>query len=387
MGSWGGEPLGGRHIVLLSWRDTGNPEGGGAELYLERIAAGLVERGALVTVFTAAYPGAASSDVRHGVRYVRRGGKLSVYLRGLLVLLGRRLPGGIGRVDLVVDIQNGMPFLSRLVTRLPVVVLVHHLHREQWPVVYPGLAGRIGWGIESRLAPLVYRDCQYVTVSRATRDELRDLGIDATRIAVVHNGTDAAVEEQPERTAYPSICVVSRLVPHKRIELAIDAVAALRGDLPDLRLTIVGSGWWEDELKAHATRSGAADSIEFTGFVDEETKAAVYARSWLMALPSLKEGWGLVVSEAARFGTPTVAFRAAGGTQESVADGVSGVLVDDEGGFVAALKDLLTDDVERKELSQGALAHAGEFSWDRSTQAFSQVVEAALEGDRIATTD
>lgn len=387
MDSWGGEPLDGRHIVLLSWRDTGNPEGGGAELYLEQVAVGLIERGARVTVFAAAYPGSPASSVRHRVRYVRRGGKVSVYLRGLLVLLCRRLPGGIGRVDLVVDIQNGMPFLSRLVTRLPIIVLVHHLHREQWPVVYPGLAGRIGWWIESRLAPLVYRHCQYVTVSRASRAELRDLGVDAERIAVVHNGTDAAVEAQPERTTYPSICVVSRLVPHKRIELAIDAVATLRADLPDLRLTIVGSGWWEDELKAHAARSGAADAIEFTGYVDETVKAAVYARSWLMALPSLKEGWGLVISEAARFGTPTVAFRAAGGTQESVADGVSGVLVDDERGFVAALRALLTDDVERKELSQGARAHAGTFSWERSRQAFSEVVEAALRGERTATTD
>jgi len=378
--------LAGRRVAILSWRDTGNPEGGGAELYLERVAAGLVARGAQVTVLTAAYPGAPADETRLGVRYVRRGGKLSVYLRGLLALLCRRLPGGIGRVDLVVDIQNGMPFFSRLVTR-PVVVLVHHLHREQWPVVYPGVTGKVGWWVESRLAPLLYRHCQYVTVSRATRDELRRLGVDGRRIAVVHNGTDAAVEDKPERTSYPSICVVGRLVPHKRVELAIDAVASLHRDFPDLRLTIVGSGWWEDELRAYALCSGAAEAIEFTGFVDDRTKEEVYARSWLMALPSLKEGWGLVVSEAARFGTPTVAFRAAGGTQESVSDGISGVLVDDEAGFESALRGLLTDDVERKELSQGARAHAGEFSWDRSTQAFAEVIETALRGELTATTD
>ena len=386
MSHLGEAALAGRRVAILSWRDTGNPEGGGAELYLERVAAGLVARGARVTVLTAAYPGAPADETRLGVRYVRRGGKLSVYLRGLLALLCRRLPGGIGRVDLVVDIQNGMPFFSRLVTR-PVVVLVHHLHREQWPVVYPGVTGKVGWWVESRLAPILYRHCQYVTVSRATRDELRRLGVEGRRIAVVHNGTDAAVEDKPERTSYPSICVVGRLVPHKRVELAIDAVASLRRDFPDLRLTVVGSGWWEDELRAYALRSGAADAIEFTGFVDDRTKEDVYARSWLMALPSLKEGWGLVVSEAARFGTPTVAFRAAGGTQESVSDGISGVLVDDEAGFESALRGLLTDDVERKELSQGARAHAGEFSWDRSTQAFAEVVETALRGELTATTD
>ncbi len=50
------------------------------------------------------------------------------------------------------------------------------------------------------------------------------------------------------KTHYPSICVVSRLVPHKQIEQAIAAVVQLRGELPDLRLTVVGSGWWEHKL-------------------------------------------------------------------------------------------------------------------------------------------
>jgi glycosyltransferase involved in cell wall biosynthesis len=372
---------------MLSWRDIGNPEGGGAEHYLHRIATGLVESGTEVTVLTAAYAGAPEDESIDGVRYVRRGGKLTVYLAALLALLGRRLPGGIGKVDLVVDIQNGLPFFSRLVTRLPVVVLVHHVHREQWPVVYPGRAGRLGWWIESRLAPRLYRRCQYVTVSRASRDELCRLGVDAARIAVVHNGADQAVTERPALTEHPSICVVGRLVPHKRVELAIDAVAVLRTELPRLRLTVVGSGWWEDEIKAYAERRGVADAADFTGFVDEATKTGVYERSWVMALPSLKEGWGLVVSEAARFGTPTVAFRSAGGTTESVSNGVSGLLVDDPEEFVEALRLVLTDDVERKELSQGALAHAGEFSWTRSRAAFAQVAATALAGGRTATAD
>ena len=51
----------------------------------------------------------------------------------------------------------------------------------------------------------------------------------------------------------------------------------------------------------------------------------------MLALPSLKEGWGLVVGEAGMHGTPTVAYRCAGGTRESIEDGVSGLLVDDHG--------------------------------------------------------
>ena len=125
--------LRGKHVVFLSWRDTRHPEGGGAEKYLEMVATGLVGLGATVTVFCAAHPAAPPDEEVAGVRYVRRGGRLTVYLRGMLALLR----GSLGSPDVVVDVQNGLPFWSRLVTRTPVVVLVHHVHREQWPVAIP----------------------------------------------------------------------------------------------------------------------------------------------------------------------------------------------------------------------------------------------------------
>lgn len=383
MRTWGGTPLEGRHVAMFSWRDTMNPEAGGAESYLHQMAVGLVAQGARVTIVTAAYAGAPADEVVDGIRYVRRGGKLTVYLWGMLLLLLRRL----GRVDVVVDVQNGLPFFTRLVTRKPVVVLVHHVHREQWPVVYPGLAGRIGWCVESRLAPRLYRRDQYVTVSRATRAELIALGVDAARIAIVHNGADPALAATPARTTYPSACVVGRLVPHKRVELAIAATAALRTEHPDLRLTIVGSGWWEDELRAYVRAVGAEDMVELVGFVDERTKQEIYERSWVMALPSLKEGWGLVVTEAAQHGTPTVAFRSAGGTTESVRDGDSGLLVDSYPEFVGALRLVLGDEVRRKELSEGARWLAGLHTWAQSQLNFAVVTGAAITGDLIAAED
>src|SRR5207344_2345020 len=122
------------------------------------VAEALNQRGARVTVFSAAHAGAPPQDEINGVRYVRNGTKLTVYPRGMQAL--RR--GDLGQPDLVVDVQNGLPFFTRLVTRKPVVVLVHHVHREQWPVVYPGLTGRVGWFLERRVAPRLYRRSQYV---------------------------------------------------------------------------------------------------------------------------------------------------------------------------------------------------------------------------------
>ncbi|WP_204835124.1 glycosyltransferase family 4 protein [Nocardioides nitrophenolicus] len=364
------EDLRGRDVVVLSWRDTRNPEGGGAELYLEKVTQGLIARGCRVTVFTAAYDGAPVDEVVDGIRYVRRGTKLTVYLEGMRAL--RR--GDLGDPDVVVDVQNGLPFFTRLVTRKPVVVLVHHVHREQWPVVYPGLTGRVGWWLESRFAPWLYRRSRYVSVSEATREELGELGVDPARVTVVHNGTEPAPLTAPGKSPTPHVAVVGRLVPHKQVEHAIDAVLAARVVYPDLTLDIVGDGWWRDELHAYAAAREAGDAVRFLGHVDEETKHDAYERAWLLLLPSLKEGWGLVIGEAGMHHTPAIAYHSAGGTRESIADGVSGVLVDDKVAFTAALMELLGDDRRRRELGKEALSMSHAYSWERAQDGFAQVL-------------
>jgi glycosyltransferase involved in cell wall biosynthesis len=378
-----GYDLAGRRIAFLSWRDTQNPEGGGAERYLEKMAVGLVARGCEVTIFCAAYAGASPDEVVDGIRFVRRGGKLSVYAQGMRAL--RR--GDLGDVDLVVDVQNGLPFFSRLVTRRPVVVLVHHVHREQWPVVYPGPTGKVGWWIEHRLAPLLYRRSQYVAVSRATRAELRTLGVRGPRVAVVHNGTDPIIPVQCGKADSPTIAVVGRLVPHKQVEHAIDAALELREEFPGLRLEVVGSGWWEGNLHEYAAARCAGDTVVFRGHVGEEEKHGIYERAWVLALPSLKEGWGLVVGEAGMHATPTVAYRSAGGTMESVAAGVSGLLVDDRDELTAALRSLILDEALRASLGDGARAMSHAYTWEHAQESFAVVVDAALQGRLIDSQD
>jgi glycosyltransferase involved in cell wall biosynthesis len=376
-------PLEGRHVVFFNWRDSANPEGGGSERYVEQMARGLVARGARVTVFCAAHEGAPRDQVVDGVRFMRRGSKLDIYLRGVLQLLLRRF----GRVDLVVDVQNGIPFFTRLGTRKPVVVLVHHVHREQWPVVYPGVMGKVGWWVESRLAPRLYRRSQYIAVSRATRAELGTLGITGDRVAVVHNGTDPAPVSTPPRSATPAICVVGRLVPHKRIEHAVDAARLLRDDFPDLHLSIVGGGWWMEDLKKYVADSGVGDMVTFEGHVSEERKHEVYATSWVMALPSLKEGWGLVVVEAGAHGVPAVAYASAGGTRESIAHDRSGLLVSDQAEFTDGIRELLGDEPRLRRLGEGARTMSRTFSWSHSQESFAHVVADVLAGRRVSVED
>ena len=185
-----------RSVLLLCWRDTGHPQGGGSETYLQRIGAQLAASGVAVTLRTARYPGAPRREVIDGVRISRAGGRYSVYVWALLAMAAARL--GMGplrrvRPDVVVDTQNGLPFLARLVYGRRVAVFVHHCHREQWPVAGPVL-GRLGWFVESRLSPRVHRRNQYVTVSLPSARDLVGLGVANDRIALVRNGLDEAPE-------------------------------------------------------------------------------------------------------------------------------------------------------------------------------------------------
>jgi glycosyltransferase involved in cell wall biosynthesis len=381
----------GRHLLFLNWRDRLHPEGGGSEVYIERVAAEMAARGYRTTLFCQAHAHAPAEETTpRGVNVIRRGGRHTVYLFAALTYLAGALGFGplaanrLGRPDLIVDVCNGLPFLSRLYARRPVIALVHHVHREQWPVVFGPVLSRVGWWIESRLAVRVYRRCQYVTVSESTRRELAGLGVDPGRIAVVHNGTPAVVGPPAPRTAQPSLLVLGRLVPHKRVELAMRAVALLSLELPALTLTIAGQGWWEAQLRRLAADLGIEHCVRFTGFVPEERKHELLCASWLSLAPSLKEGWGLTIVEAAAHGTPSIAFRSAGGVTEAMVDGETGTLVDDEVDFLRAVRRLLHDADRRAKMGAAAEKYAQRFTWSASGAVFAELVAGQLRPEPAA---
>lgn len=370
-------------VLLLCWRDTGHPQGGGSELYLERVGRRLAERGATVTLLTAAYPGATSVEHRDGIRIVRAGGRLGVYPRALASILAGRLGRGplAGvRPDLIVDTQNGVPFFATLVTAAPTLVLVHHCHREQWPVAGPVLS-RIGWFIESWLSPRVHRRNRYLTVSAPSAAELVELGVDAERIDVVRAGIDPIplIADGTADDGAVRLVTLSRLVPHKQIDHALEVVAQLRRTHPNLVLDVVGSGWWDDRLRSRATQLGVDDRVRFHGHVTDRRKHEILAAAHLHLMPSQKEGWGIAVVEAAQHRVPTIGYRHAAGLRDSVVHDDTGYLVDSIEEFVAATRKLLDDPAAARRLGDAAFLRAQAYSWETTTDG----VIAAL---RSATT-
>ena len=380
-----------REVLLLCWRDSGHPQGGGSERYLEQVGAQLAARGVRVVLRTAAYPGAPKRDRIDGITVSRGGGRLTVYPRALAAILAGRF--GVGplagiRPDAVIDTQNGIPFFARLVAGAPVTVLVHHCHREQWPVAGRVMA-KLGWWIESSLSPRVHRRNQYLTVSLPSADELRALGVDRERIAVVRNGVDAvpvgvAAGGDDTRTVHPSVCVLSRLVPHKQIEDALAAVAALRATVPGVHLDVIGGGWWEQNLRDAAADLGIGDAVTFHGHVGEQRKHELLSRAWVHVMPSRKEGWGLAVVEAAQHGVPTIGYRSSKGLTDSIIDGVTGLLVDSPAQLTAAVADLLADADRRRQLGNKARIRAGEFSWEATGEGVHEVLSVTTFGHTVS---
>ncbi|WP_168703929.1 glycosyltransferase family 4 protein [Gordonia paraffinivorans] len=372
-------------VLLLCWRDTRHPQGGGSETYLERVGAELARRGARVTFLTSAYPGAASEEVRDGMRFVRAGGRITVYPRMLATILAGRLGRGPLkgiRPEVVVDTQNGVPFFATLVAPAPTVVLVHHCHREQWPVAGRAL-GRVGWFIESRLSPRVHRRNRYVTVSTPSKNELVALGVDDERISVVRNGVDpipcdAALASGVSTDGPVRLCVLSRLVPHKQVEDALTVCSQLRRSGLDVHLDVIGGGWWADELRSAAAELGVTDAAVFHGHVSESRKHELLSQAHVHLMPSRKEGWGLAVIEAAQHGVPTIGYRSSVGLLDSIDDGNTGLLVDGVDELVSATRKLIDNPDEAQRLGRNAQAKAGRYSWEATCDGFIETFDAVL---------
>ncbi|HET9185498.1 MAG TPA: glycosyltransferase [Solirubrobacterales bacterium] len=135
---------------------------------------------------------------------------------------------------------------------------------------------------------------------------------------------------QPAAEVEDYFLVVTELVPHKRVELALEAA-----ERAGARLRVVGEGPERERLEARY--GGAAGSAEFLGRVDDAELARLYARARAMVLPN-EEEFGIAAVEAQAAGRPVVAA-AAGGALETVLDGETGILIEpgDIDGFARAL--------------------------------------------------
>ena len=381
------ELLRGLRILVLNWRDVRHPLAGGAEQYMHEIGTRWVRAGAHVTWLTSSVPGQPEHERLDGIHIIRAGGALTVYPR-------TAARGGLarGHFDAVVDCQNGTPFFAPLFAgrRTPVVQLVHHVHQDQFATHFPTPVAALGRWLEGPAARRVYGDRPVAAVSPSTRHELRSrLGFRGP-IFVVPNGTVDLPPERAARAAEPTIALVSRLVPHKRIDLLLGHLSAVAEAIPDLRVDVVGDGPDAARLQSLADELGMQGTVTFHGRTSDEVRDELLSRAWLTTSTSQGEGWGCAVLEAAAWGVPCLALRVPG-VRDSVLDGETGWLVDQPRQLGAALTGALrqlADPVRADEMAGNCRAWAGCFSWDRSADLLAGIVRgeiarmAAVSDDR-----
>jgi glycosyltransferase involved in cell wall biosynthesis/O-antigen/teichoic acid export membrane protein len=355
------------HILVLADRDWTHPQTGGNGANIYNQVSRWVAWGHRVTVVAGMYPGAtAFEQVSPQIAIHRMGGRATVFPRAIWSVLR-----GVGRdADVVLEVINGITFLTPLWLRKPRVALVHHVHRE----LYIGEFGRKGhllaWVLETLPLRYLYRHTRFLTISRSARDDLVRVGIPRDQITVSYLGVDRGRYRRGTRAEEPQLIYVGRLKAYKRIELVLDVLEAV----PGAKLDIVGDGDHREALEAEIARRGLADRVLMHGHVSEERKVELYGRAWVSLTASSSEGWSLTVMEAALCGTPSGAM-AIGGLPESVVDGETGVLAHD----TDELKRRIGQVVERPELREqmGAAAErrALTFTWDRSARAYLEVIE------------
>ncbi len=346
-------------ILFVAWRDLANPLAGGSEVLIDRLASGLLDRGHDVALLC----GAPASPRPYSVRV--SGGQYSQYLRAPLEYL-RHFRG----CDLVVDVANGVPFFAAVWRRKPVLCLVNHIHTEHWGQWFPEPLAGLGRRMEPAALRRAYRRCLFMAVSPSTAASLEAVGVEGDRIRIVHNGTDVPEQIQP-KSPEPLFLSLGRLVPHKRLDLLLEAWEQVRPRVGG-RLVIAGSG-----PEAARLSSMAGEGVELVGQVSDEEKHRLLSGAWLLLHPAMMEGWGLVVMEAAAVGTPTVGFRVRG-VSDSVVHGQTGMLATSPEAFVQHWMTLARDAGLRAQLGRSARERAASFSWSGTVDAFIPLAEEAV---------
>jgi glycosyltransferase involved in cell wall biosynthesis len=373
-------------VVFVNWRGIEHPEAGGAEKYAWELATRTAASGARTTYLTAASPGSPGRETIDGVEVVRRGSTLSVYPAALAWLARHRRS-----VDVVIDCQNGIPFFSPLVVgkSRAVILVVHHVHQEQFATRFAPRMAAIGRALEGPVSRVVYRRHTVVAVSPSTRHGIRRRLSLPGPVVIVPNGTPEIALRDAPRAPVPTILCLGRLVPHKRVDHLVQACATLRHRFPNLRVDIVGDGPARSELGKLVADLGLGDVVRLHGRVDEAKKARLLSEAWLAVNPSMSEGWGITVMEAAAAGVPSLAYDVAG-LRDSILDGETGWLIpegsDLGGGLAQALAGLLNPR-SAAQWSARAQAWASCFTWDDSAARLAGVIldEAGRARRRAST--
>jgi len=248
-----------------------------------------------------------------GIRVIRLGMERRYSQKGSLVERMSFIVEG-ARLREELDVVDGQCFIAypvawRIAKRagIPAVATYHDVWAGRW-VKNVGVIGVAGELLERYI--LTRRWDRVIAVSGFTARRLVECGVGRDRVVVIPNGVDVEriVGIEAKKEPEPTICCISRLVKYKHVDEILRAVARLKGEIPDVRCRIIGTGPEERSLRELATKLGIEKNVEFLGFVRSHAEVMrILKSSHVFCLASTVEGFGIVLLEAMAAGVPFVA--------------------------------------------------------------------------------
>ena len=367
-------------ILILNWRDINNPSSGGAEILTHEIAKRLVTLGNHVVQFSSFFPGSHHKEVVDNVEIVREGNAdirtlfASVHFRAFLFYQREK-----GKFDVVIDEIHGVPFFTPWYVKKRKVVLICEVAGDLWVKMFGPFFGLFGRLTERLYLRFIYKNIPYLTISNSTKEELIREGVESKNITVLPMGLTIPKKiKKVEKEKDPTLIFVGRLSKSKGIEDAIEALRQVSKIYPKTKFWIVGEG---DEayikfLKKKSKNLNVSDKITFWGYVSQEKKFELMGRAHLLLHASVKEGWGLVVIEAASQATPSIVYNVSG-LRDSVINDKTGVILSHNSSLEMAKQSmlLLNNKKRYKDFQKNALAWAKSLTWDKTAKQSLRLIE------------
>lgn len=359
------------NILWMSWKDIEHPLAGGAEVVSTQIRERLVQNGHKVKLLTALYHGSEPESQINGVEIIRNGGRYGVYPNTCRYYKKRLRDWP----DLIIDEMNTLPFASAVYARQPSILLTYQLAREVWFYQMPPPLSWIGYMIEPLYLRLLSKRYERVlTESQSTVEDLARHGFARTSISTFRVGIGLSPPESlPRKSDLNTILVHGSVRPMKRTLDAVKAFEVARDSNQHLKLVISGdaSGAYGEKVRSYVLSSRHTESISVLGRISPEKKLSLMKESAVILVTSVKEGWGLIVTEANSQGTPAIVFDA-DGLRDSVRHNETGVIVPngDCQAMGNALVHLLNDTKQYNVLRSNAWQWSKEFTFENSYKDF-----------------
>lgn len=304
-------------ILILNWRDTVNPKSGGAEILTHEIAKRWVALGHEVTQFSSSFKNAKDEEIIDGVKVIRRGHPDARYLFFSVQFLAfwyykKKFKG---KFDAVLDEVHGLPFFTPWYVREKKVLLICEVAGTLWTEMFGPIFGSLGKMVEKFYFRFVYRSIPYITISDSTKKELINEGVDSKHVTVLPMGLTVPDNiKLYKKESTPTLIFVGRLSKPKGVEDAIIAVDEISKKIPTIKFWIVGRGDenYSNHLKDLVKKYNLEKQIVFWDFVPDTKKFELISRAHILLSPSIKEGWGLTIPEAAYVATPSIVYDSSG---------------------------------------------------------------------------